>query len=45
MHEKKPESVLGDVPSSFEEACSRPDADQWLDAMKEELASLHSCGT
>jgi hypothetical protein len=45
MHEKRPVSVFHDVPSSFEEACSRPEADQWLDAMKEELASLHSCGT
>jgi hypothetical protein len=45
MHAKNPKSVLGDAPSSFAEACSQPDADQWLDAMKEELASLHSCGT
>jgi hypothetical protein len=45
QHEAHGASMCGGEPISFEEAQSRPDADQWMEAMKEELASLQSCGT
>jgi hypothetical protein len=38
-------SMCGGEAILFKEAQSRPDADQWMEAMKEELASLQSCGT
>lgn len=41
IHGTSAVSMVGTVPSSFEEACSRTDASQWMDAMKEELGSLH----